>query len=57
MDAREKLMESVKVRAIEDKWRPISFANKSGIRRLANDMNEIGVTSIEAWVYGKSSKC
>jgi len=51
MDAREKLMESVKVRAIEDKWRPISFANKSGIRRLANDMNEIGVTSIEAWVY------
>ena len=52
-DAREKLMESVKVRALEDKWRPISFANKSGLRRFADvNMSEIGVTSIDAWVYG-----
>lgn len=46
-------MESVKVRALEDKWRPISFANKSGLRRFADvNMSEIGVTSIDAWVYG-----
>jgi len=51
-DAREKLMESVKVRALEDKWRPISFANKSGLRRFADvNMGEIGITSIDAWVY------
>nr|CAG4641498.1 EOG090X021B [Eurycercus lamellatus] len=50
-DAREKLMESVKLRALEDKWRPVNFNSKTGLARFADDMNEIGVASIHAWVY------
>lgn len=51
-DAREKLMESIKLRALEDKWRPVNLVNKSGIARFADDMSEIGIESIHSWVYG-----
>nr|SVE79979.1 EOG090X021B [Daphnia magna] len=50
-DAREKLMESIKLRALEDKWRPVNLVNKSGIARFADDMSEIGIASIHSWVY------
>nr|CAG4638285.1 EOG090X021B [Cyclestheria hislopi] len=50
-DAREKLIESVKLRAIEDKWKPTNFGNKSAVQRFADDMSEIGITSIQSWVY------
>nr|CAG4636815.1 EOG090X021B [Ceriodaphnia reticulata]SVE72797.1 EOG090X021B [Ceriodaphnia reticulata] len=50
-DAREKLMESIKLRALEDKWRPVNLVNKNGIARFADDMNEIGIASIHSWVY------
>nr|SVE76248.1 EOG090X021B [Daphnia longispina] len=50
-DAREKLMESIKLRAFEDKWRPVNLVNKSGIARFADDMSEIGIASIHSWVY------
>nr|SVE74045.1 EOG090X021B [Daphnia barbata] len=50
-DAREKLMESIKLRALEDKWRPVNLVNKSGIARFADDMSEIGIASIQSWVY------
>ena len=51
-DAREKLMESIKLRALEDKWRPMNHVNKNGIARFAEDMNEVGIASIHSWVYG-----
>lgn len=50
-DTREKLIESVKLRALEDKWRPMNFSNKSGIQRFVDDMIEIGITSIHPWIY------
>lgn len=53
-DTREKLIESVKLRALEDKWRPMNFSNKSGIQRFVDDMIEIGITSIHPWIYGNS---
>ena len=52
-DAREKLIESVKLRALEDKWRPVNLMNKSGIQRFADDMNEIGIVSVHSWIYGE----
>lgn len=55
-DAREKLMESIKLRALEDKWRPVNLVNKNGIARFADDMNEVGIASIHSWVYGKIIK-
>jgi len=51
-DAREKLMESIKLRALEDKWRPVNLVNKNGIARFADDMSEIGIASIHSLVYG-----
>lgn len=53
-DSREKLMESIKLRAIEDKWRPFNFTNKTAVQRFADDMKEIGITSIQPWIYGTS---
>nr|CAG4646074.1 EOG090X021B [Macrothrix elegans] len=50
-DAREKLLESVKLRASEDKWRPVNFVNKNGLVRFSEDMNEIGITPIQPWIY------
>ena len=50
-DAREKLMESVKLRALEDKWRPVNFNSKAGLARFSDDMNEMGIASVHAWVY------
>jgi hypothetical protein len=51
-DAREKLLESIKLRALEDKWRPVNLVNKSGIARFADDLSEIGIASIHSLVYG-----
>ena len=51
-DAREKLMESIKLRATEDKWRPVNMTNKMGLMRFSADMSEIGIASIHSWVYG-----
>nr|SVE84119.1 EOG090X021B [Daphnia pulex] len=50
-DAREKLLESIKLRALEDKWRPVNLVNKSGIARFADDLSEIGIASIHSLVY------
>ena len=54
-DAREKLMESVKLRASEDKWRPVNFVNRNGVSRFSDDMKDLGIISVEAWIYGISS--
>lgn len=51
-DAREKLMESIKLRAIEDKWRPVSFNSRTGLTRFTDDMKEIGITAVQTWIYG-----
>lgn len=53
-DAREKLMESVKLRALEDKWRPVNLNSKTELARFAEDMKRIGISSIHPWVYGKT---
>lgn len=51
-DAREKLMESVKLRALEDKWKPVNFVNENGVARLIDDMRDLGISLIDAWIYG-----
>ena len=51
-DAREKLMESVKHRAMEDRWRPVNLNSRTGLARFTDDMKEIGIASVHAWVYG-----
>ena len=45
-------MESIKLRATEDKWRPVNMTNKMGLMRFSADMSEIGIASIHSWVYG-----
>lgn len=56
-DGREKLIESVKLRALEDKWRPINLVNKAGVQRFTDDMNEVGIASVQPWIYGKFYIC
>jgi len=51
-EAREKLMESIKLRAVEDKWRSVNMGNKIGLMRFSDDMKDIGIASIHHLVYG-----
>ena len=51
-DAHDKLMESIKLRALEDKWRPVNFVNRNSVIRFTDDMKDVGIASVDAYLYG-----
>ncbi|KAH6934430.1 hypothetical protein HPB50_024219 [Hyalomma asiaticum] len=52
-DSRDKALEAIKLRAAEDRWRPQNLYNKAGLQKLLDDMNNLGISNISAYVYGK----
>ncbi|XP_077533024.1 exocyst complex component Exo84 [Haemaphysalis longicornis] len=50
-DSRDKALEAIKLRAAEDRWRPQNLYNKAGLQKLADDMNNVGISSIAPYVY------
>ncbi|XP_076355366.1 exocyst complex component Exo84 isoform X2 [Tachypleus tridentatus] len=50
-ESRDKMLEAIKLRAAEDKWRPQNHQNKAGISKFVEDMTEIGIASIHRYVY------
>lgn len=50
-DSRDKALEAIKLRAAEDRWRPQNLQNRAGIQKLADDMSNLGVVDITAYVY------
>lgn len=50
-ETREKLLEAIKLRASEDKWRPMNFQNRAGLTKFLEDTAEIGITSMHTFVY------
>nr|CAD7398301.1 unnamed protein product [Timema cristinae] len=51
-DSREKLVDAVKLRAAEDKWRPLNLQNKAGLGKFLQEMSDIGIASIHTHVTG-----
>ncbi|KAJ4432975.1 hypothetical protein ANN_15232 [Periplaneta americana] len=51
-DSREKLVDAVKLRAAEDKWRPMNLQSKAGLTKFLQEMSDIGVASIHTYVTG-----
>ncbi|CAH0556750.1 unnamed protein product [Brassicogethes aeneus] len=50
-DTRDKLIDSVKVRALEDKWIPTNFHTKNGLSRCLNEHREMGL-QLDSYVTG-----
>lgn len=51
-ETREKLVDAVKMRAVEDRWRPTNLQNKTGLQRFLQEMSEIGIENLESQVTG-----
>ncbi|PNF29096.1 Exocyst complex component 8 [Cryptotermes secundus] len=51
-DAREKLVDAVKLRAVEDKWHPMNLQSKAGLTKFLQEMSDIGIASIHTYVTG-----
>lgn len=52
-DAREKLIDAVKLRAAEDKWHPMNLQSKAGLTKFLQEMSDIGIASIHTYVTGR----
>ncbi|XP_060528320.1 exocyst complex component 8 [Cylas formicarius] len=50
-DARDKLIDSVKLRAIEDKWIPLNLVTKSALARCLHEYEQFGLR-LDAYVTG-----
>ena len=51
-DAREKLIDAVKLRAAEDKWHPMNLQSKAGLTKFLQEMSDIGIANIHTYVTG-----
>ncbi|XP_063224214.1 exocyst complex component 8 [Bacillus rossius redtenbacheri] len=52
-DSREKLVDAVKLRAAEDKWRPLNLQSKAGLARFLQEMGDAGIAGVHAHVTGE----
>uniref|UniRef100_A0A6P7GEP0 Exocyst complex component 8-like n=1 Tax=Diabrotica virgifera virgifera TaxID=50390 RepID=A0A6P7GEP0_DIAVI len=50
-DARDKLIDSIKLRALEDKWIPINLHSKSALGRFLHEHSQMGL-NLESYVSG-----
>lgn len=49
-DGRDKLVEAVKLRGQEDTWKILKYENKEQLNKFIEDMNDIGIASVEKYV-------
>jgi len=50
-DCRDKLLESIKHRSLNDKWQPQNYSNKAGISKFLEEMKESGLGFVQDYVY------
>ncbi|KAG7174002.1 Exocyst complex component 8-like [Homarus americanus] len=49
-DGRDKMIEAVKLRGQEDTWKTQKFENKDQLNKFIEDMNDIGIANIQAYI-------
>lgn len=50
-EMRDKLLEAVKLRANDDKWRPQNLQNSANCKKLLDDLREMGVHNAEVYLF------
>ncbi|CAL1296570.1 unnamed protein product [Larinioides sclopetarius] len=50
-EMRDKLLEAIKLRANDDKWRPQNLQNSANSKKLLDDLREMGIDSAESYLY------
>nr|CAG4643760.1 EOG090X021B [Lepidurus arcticus] len=50
-EGRDKLLEAIKLRALEEKWRPLTLPSRQAVLRLQEDLEAVGVASLHTYVY------
>lgn len=53
-EAKDKLIDAIKVRSIDDKWIPTNLRSKSGLARCLQEHSELGL-NLEGYVTGTLS--
>ncbi|CAG9859377.1 unnamed protein product [Phyllotreta striolata] len=51
-DARDKLIDSIKLRVLDDKWIPINLHSKSALSRCVQEYSQMGLTNVGSYVSG-----
>ncbi|XP_023224533.1 exocyst complex component 8-like [Centruroides sculpturatus] len=49
-ESKDKLLEAINVRAVEDKWRKQNHQNKAGVMKFVDDMADLGITNVHNYV-------
>jgi hypothetical protein len=52
-DSREKLVDSVKLRAQDDAWRQTNLQNKQGQTKFIQEMTDMGFINVQSYTFGK----
>ncbi|XP_035221386.1 exocyst complex component 8-like, partial [Stegodyphus dumicola] len=50
-EMKDKLLEAIKLRANDDKWRPQNLQNAANSKKLLDDLREMGIDSAELYLY------
>nr|CAG4651628.1 EOG090X021B [Triops cancriformis] len=50
-EGRDKLLEAIKLRALEEKWRPLTLPSRQAVLRLQEDLEAVGVASLHTYIY------
>ncbi|XP_015927483.1 exocyst complex component 8 [Parasteatoda tepidariorum] len=50
-EMRDKLLEAVKLRANDDKWRPQNLQTPANTKKLMDDLREMGISNVEVYHY------
>lgn len=50
-ESRDKLLEAIKLRSNEDKWRAQNHQNTMNLKKFLDDMKDIGIDNMEAYVF------
>lgn len=50
-EMRDKLLEAIKLRANDDKWRPQNLQNTTNSKKLLDDLREMGFDTVETYLF------
>ncbi|KAL0277788.1 UNVERIFIED_CONTAM: hypothetical protein PYX00_004953 [Menopon gallinae] len=53
-DSKDKLLESIKHRSAEEKWRPMNLQNKNNLNKLIQELTDLGLPMVHNYIKGLS---
>ena len=53
LDARDKMVDAVKIRAYDDKWSHYNLHTKAGLSQVLQELADFGLNSVQNFTTGK----